>query len=38
MQALTILRPGTAALTEKPVPVPGHGEVVVGPGDLEVMP
>lgn len=29
MQALTILRPGTAALTEKPVPVPGHGEVAI---------
>jgi threonine dehydrogenase-like Zn-dependent dehydrogenase len=27
MQALTILRPGEAALTEKPVPVPGPGEV-----------
>lgn len=29
MQALTILRPGEAVLTEKPVPVPGPGEVAI---------
>src|SRR5215217_7848430 len=29
MQALTILRPGEATLTERPVPTPGPGEVAV---------
>ncbi|RYE59038.1 MAG: sorbitol dehydrogenase, partial [Hyphomicrobiales bacterium] len=29
MQALTILRPGEATLTEKPVPTPGPGEVAI---------
>lgn len=29
MQALTILRPGEAALTEKPMPVPAAGEVAI---------
>ena len=29
MQALSILRPGEAALTDMPVPVPGPGEVAI---------
>jgi hypothetical protein len=30
--------PGTPLVDKVMIDVPGHGEVVVGPGDLEVLP